>query len=60
MRVVGLEEERLAGFDSAELAASAWLPEIDFGKFRAIGEIPVPLAIGYPNISAHVAIIRTS
>jgi hypothetical protein len=53
VRVMGLEEERLAWGENAKLPATAGLPEIDLGEMRAGREEPIPCAIGDAHIAMH-------
>ena len=53
MRVVGLEEERLARGKDTELAGTAGLPEIDLRHPRPVHQEPVPVVVGHPHIRPH-------
>jgi signal transduction histidine kinase len=54
VRVVGLEEERLARRQDTELAGAAGLPEIDFRHPRPVRQEPVPVVVGHPHIRPHI------
>ena len=53
MRVVSLEEERLARGQDPELAGTAGLPEIDLRHPRPVRQEPVPVVVGHPHIRPH-------
>ena len=53
VRVVGLEEERLARRQDTELAGTAGLPEIDLRHPRPVCQEPVPVVVGHPHIRPH-------
>ena len=53
VRVVGLEEERLARSQDAELAGAAGLPEIDLRHSRPVRQEPVPVVVGHSHIRPH-------
>jgi hypothetical protein len=53
VRVMGLEEERLARRQDTELARTAGLPEIDLCHPRPVRQEPVPAVIGHPHIRPH-------
>ena len=53
VRVVGLEEERLARSQDTELAGTAGLPEIDLRHPWPVRQEPVPVVVGHPHIRPH-------
>ena len=53
VRVVGLEEERLARGQDPELAGAAGLPEIDLRHLWAVRQEPVPVVIRHPHVRPH-------
>ena len=53
VRVVGLEEERLARAEDTELAGAAGLPEIDFRHPWPVRQEPVPVVVGHSHIRPH-------
>jgi hypothetical protein len=58
VRVVGLEEERLARSQDPELTGTAGLPEIDLRYCWPVSQEPVPVVIGHPHIRPHTVIVH--
>jgi hypothetical protein len=50
VRSVELEEVQLPRLDGAELARTAWLPEVDLGHLRIAGQLGVPGEIGEADV----------
>src|SRR5262249_43901441 len=59
VRVMGLEEERLADTERAEPPAAGRPPEVDLAQPRPRGQITVPLAVSHADITAHRRIVHS-